>query len=308
MYLSLISLAEKPELWDKYHDENLLFTQTDFAQPNRSALFAEVKSIGPEHRRLAEALQSASQKPPSATPALPELVSAKSKLPEWMVERPAVTVVVKTREAPPTQQQATGTYRFGGFTPVPHPITVVKPGSTPSPTRQPVPAPVPAPPPASGPITTPGTHPPLDWSKVIPNALTSAFGFAIVGLLLIWLWLPLLTGIYGGLGAGNDDASALAWLSYVCVSLFYGFRLAIREHRKSSTTPRVSHPTPYRPPLTPSPAPIGAGPLVGSRIRLIYHRPSCEWARKISSRNRISFASIANAQAQGYRRCRVCLP
>ncbi|MBZ0152189.1 MAG: hypothetical protein K8J09_11725 [Planctomycetes bacterium] len=48
--------------------------------------------------------------------------------------------------------------------------------------------------------------------------------------------------------------------------------------------------------------------VVGSRIRFIYHRSSCEWARKISARNRVYFSSSAEASQKGYRACRVCRP
>ena len=33
IYLSLLALAERPELWQEHHDENLLFTKADFADP-----------------------------------------------------------------------------------------------------------------------------------------------------------------------------------------------------------------------------------------------------------------------------------
>ena len=39
IYLSLLSLAERPSLWEEYHDENLLFTKTDFSDPAASSLF-----------------------------------------------------------------------------------------------------------------------------------------------------------------------------------------------------------------------------------------------------------------------------
>jgi hypothetical protein len=50
IYLSLISLAKKPELWDRYHDENLIFTKGDFEDPSRSELFSAVKA----HRNRAQ--------------------------------------------------------------------------------------------------------------------------------------------------------------------------------------------------------------------------------------------------------------
>jgi hypothetical protein len=59
VYLSLISLAERPELWREHHDENLLFTRADFVDPEASALFKKIEAIGGEHARLAAALKLA---------------------------------------------------------------------------------------------------------------------------------------------------------------------------------------------------------------------------------------------------------
>src|SRR3712207_5960110 len=61
IYLSLVSLAERPELWREHHDENLLFTKSDFQNTETSALFEKVKNLGDEHRRLADALATAAR-------------------------------------------------------------------------------------------------------------------------------------------------------------------------------------------------------------------------------------------------------
>ena len=106
VYLSLISLAERPELWAEHHDENLLFTKDDFLAPARSALFAKIKEIGAEHRKLAEALEAAALASPEATPALTELVSRKTKLPSWMVAPLDIEVSERTREATPAEVAA----------------------------------------------------------------------------------------------------------------------------------------------------------------------------------------------------------
>src|SRR5919107_3342318 len=66
VYVSLISLAERPELWQEHHDENLLFTRADFADPEASALFPKIEAIGGEHARLAEALREACNSDPTA--------------------------------------------------------------------------------------------------------------------------------------------------------------------------------------------------------------------------------------------------
>src|SRR5919205_593901 len=74
VYLSLISLAERPELWREHHDENLLFTRADFKHPEASALFPKIEAIGEEHARLAAALRAACTSGPAAAPPLTELV------------------------------------------------------------------------------------------------------------------------------------------------------------------------------------------------------------------------------------------
>src|SRR5215204_4352806 len=100
VYLSLVSLAERPELWREYHDENLVFTRADFADPDSSALFPKVEAIGEEHARLAAALKTACRARPSETPPLTELVtvSAASALPTWMTAPADVEVRGRTRE------------------------------------------------------------------------------------------------------------------------------------------------------------------------------------------------------------------
>lgn len=99
IYLSLISLAERPALWAEHHDENLLFTKADYLAPEESTLFAKIKTIGPEHRGLAELLMEASRRAPADAPDLLAHVTAKSKLPAWMTSRSDLAVEVRTREA-----------------------------------------------------------------------------------------------------------------------------------------------------------------------------------------------------------------
>lgn len=48
--------------------------------------------------------------------------------------------------------------------------------------------------------------------------------------------------------------------------------------------------------------------LMGSNSRFIYHRSSCKWAAKISSRNLVTFSSGNEARCNGYKACRVCHP
>ena len=98
IYLSLLSLAERPSLWHEHHDENLLFTKNDFADPASSELFQKIRELGPEHAKFAEVLASACSGPPDDVPCLLDLVQAKSKLPSWMTAPADLDATTKTRE------------------------------------------------------------------------------------------------------------------------------------------------------------------------------------------------------------------
>lgn len=311
IYVSLISLAERPDLWTKFHDENLILTRSDFLNSSGSPAFSEINKLGGEPRRLVEILEKACKSAPSATPALPDLVAPKSKLPAWMTEPAGVVMPTKTREVIPGQPLS------GASSNTAPPQTAVQP---PPPTWM-----------SQGSLPGPAQRRTTDWRQVPVNTISAAMPFGFMGLLFVWAWFPLLNGIYSDLGAQSASTSLAIW-TYVLGVLAFGFISAIR---KAKSAPRVTvpslasapplssapastvystSPSTYRSRARPSPSsfPFSASQhpstVVGSRIRFIYHRPSCEYAQKISTRNRVSFASIANAQAAGYRRCFVCLP
>jgi len=54
--------------------------------------------------------------------------------------------------------------------------------------------------------------------------------------------------------------------------------------------------------------PAAAAAYVGSSRSRLYHRKSCEWARRIGTANRIMFDSAAAAREAGYAPCGVCHP
>jgi len=54
--------------------------------------------------------------------------------------------------------------------------------------------------------------------------------------------------------------------------------------------------------------PVVHEPVVGSARATTYHRPSCEWAMKISHRNLVTFSDSELARTKGYRPCRSCNP
>ena len=103
IYVSLLSLAERPALWREHHDENLLFTKADFADPASSDLFRKIKEVGPEHSRLADVLAEAAVGPPAAVPSLLDLVQAKQGLPSWMTAPVGIEAATKTREVVPSE-------------------------------------------------------------------------------------------------------------------------------------------------------------------------------------------------------------
>jgi hypothetical protein len=166
-------------------------------------------------------------------------------------------------------------------------------------------------------------------SEVFSHTLTHVF----IGLVLTALWRPAFIGVFEGLGtpANTSNALALVLFTLICFSLAC-YRVAraaavsLRTLNLPKAVPRAPAPAqptppkpfqpwqatrPARPPQTsrvPTTATAGGSPVVGSRIRLIYHSASCEWARKISLRNRVQFQSTAAARAGGYRQCQVCRP
>ena len=52
---------------------------------------------------------------------------------------------------------------------------------------------------------------------------------------------------------------------------------------------------------------VGSG-LKGSHGKLIYHRPNCTWAGKLSWLEMVEFEDWKQAEFQGYSPCRFCKP
>ncbi len=60
IYLSLLSLAEKPDLWSQFGDrteKGVLFTAEDFRNPDQSNLFRELENLSSDVKRLASKLK-----------------------------------------------------------------------------------------------------------------------------------------------------------------------------------------------------------------------------------------------------------
>lgn len=308
IYLSLIALKSKPMLWQRFHDDNLIFKRADFLDPSSSALFGMLRRESGHIGRMCEALLDACRGRPEGAPMLADLGEKPSRLPDWMRATSGVSVTTRTREV------ATGT------PPVQPPTTQPRPGdgrASGTPTR-PVPPwgpPQPQPGSAPKPATTP-PKPPFPVDACIKHALF----FAVFPCLfpIGFLGIPISHSVLVGMGAESRSDYGVTWLVYLSVSFGVGLWFAVREEldRRSrpaylpSSTTTVSTPasSPRNVPATPPQPTVAGTAVVGSRIRTKFHRPGCRWARKISSRNRITFASSADARRAGYRPCGECRP
>ena len=316
IYLSLISLAERPALWAEHHDENLLFTRSDFIEPASSALFSKIKRIGTEHRELAEVLEAAAKDDPAMAPSLLDLVSTRSRLPSWMVAPLDIEITGRTREAPRVDAPPSSS-EYPQWTPWQAKRTRPIPVTPGSPAVQSV---------FSGPVPTRSSSAQLGMShdpkQVARNSRKYAKEF-LGRTFLWWYW-----GLYFFLKLLGLDffTSIILALSVVAiVSLTYGFIRARQLARDALTTNLApagpitylsssgaakslpsaisKHPAGNSPPGT-----TALGRIIGNRTLSIYHLPSCNWVAHISKSNRVDFNTPVEASTAGYRPCRICNP
>ncbi len=319
IYLSLIALAARPELWQEHHDENLLFTRDDFVAPERSRLLAQIKEIGGEHRELAELLEACARGTPEAVPDLLDLKSASIdlKLPAWLAAPADADMISPTREAPlsvppPAAMRA--------------PVWVrrqAQPGSR-----------VPATPGSDAvqsifsgpaPLGSPygGAHPSSDLYGLGQNAIRHARTFARERKSFFWWYLGLYNLLYL-LGMPFGTALVFTVLLLVGICLIYGVLRAMREPQSSllnsgaaaAALPNVAGVpartaqwnllSPTTPALAAPPQSVTIQPVVGNLTLALYHLGHCEWAQKIPHKNRVAFAAAAAARVAGYRPCHVC--
>jgi predicted Ser/Thr protein kinase len=313
IYLSLLSLAERPELWQEYHDENLLFTKADFHDPSTSALFGKIREIGPEHNRLADILANAASGQPNSAPRLLELVQAPSRLPAWMTAPTDLETETKTREV--ARSEAPADMRTARWSPWQEKTRDRPLPSTPgSPTVQSV---FSASTPASVPIKR-------DPAKVVTNTFSYAWEF-YRQYFFWWYWGAYVLFQFSGLGftVGFMVATATmilfayVWGVYKATELSRNARLG-QSILPSSLPPVPQVPTPRRSPLSyqtvthvyplPSAPAKPPQPIVGNRVLGIYHVETCDWVEQISAPSMVTFASPAEALSHGYKACRICFP
>ena len=315
IYLSLLSLAENPQLWQEHHDENLLFTKSDFIDPEASPLFGKVRDLGPEHARLADVLANAAVGPPENTPNLLELVERRSTLPSWMTAPADLDTKTKTREvAVALQPPQERTIRWIPWQP--------KKGRAPS---------VPATP-ASSTVQTlfsTGSAPAAvvvhDLQDVFQNTIDFSREFAR-RYYLIWTWGAFILLKFIGIGSLLALFIALVCVVIGCVT--FGLVRAVDEQRNARQpaffpswqptaigaprdaqlpAPNSWNPSVSTPPTLP-PAGNQVEPFVGNLVLGIYHQENCDWVNRISIKNRVGFSSPSEALSHGFKPCQICSP
>lgn len=310
IYLSLLALAEKPGLWEEYHDENLLFTKTDFADPDSSTLFQKIRDIGPEHAELADTLAGAAKGPAVDVPSLLDLVKTKSSLPTWMTAPADLDAKTKTREvAAAAFQPDSRTIRWIPWQDKDRNSTTV-----------------PATPASSTVQTLFGGSPPApiivkDPQDILQNTFTFSKEF-LKRYFLAWYWGAYLLLKFVGFSFFLSLFIGLICLGIACLT--FGVVKAIEESRKPARSnlppwqqPSISAPPPdpqtiswnmQPPPPSTSPAITASDPFVGNLVLGIFHLENCHWVDRISLKNRVGFASVAEAQSHGFKPCRICSP
>jgi len=306
IYLSLLSLAERPSLWEEHHDENLIFTKADFVDPNSSSLFKKIREIGPEHSKLADVLAEAAVGQPDDVPSVLELVQTKSGLPGWMTAPADLDAKTKTREVLTTQPLDRKTARW-------IPWQERSRGSA-----------VPSTPSSSTVQTLFSGTPPAavvrDPTDVLGNTVFYSKEF-LRKYFLIWYWAAYILLDFLGF-----DFLVTLFVALVCLSigcLTFGLVRSIDEGVKAKRAklnagwqpaavgPPQPAPTAWNPPVSlPSPlANTGStDPFVGNLVLGIYHLEKCDWVKRISTKNRVGFSTASEALSHGFKPCRICSP
>ncbi len=319
IYLSLISVAERPALWQEHHDENLLFTKTDFADPASSQLFNKIRELGPEHARLADVLANAATGSPNEVPSILDLVKTKTSLPGWMTAPADIDTTQKTREvvsAQPPPEARTVRWipwqervRGAAVPSTPNSDQVQSLFNTASSAALPAA------------ITDP--------QDILGNTITFSKEF-IRKYFLVWYWGAYILLKFLGFGFFLSVFAALICLAIGCLT--FGFVRAIDESMKAKRAglnpislsppmmtappppdPQTQFPRSWKPQvnLPPAPsvvAPATTDPIVGNLVLGIYHLENCHWVDRITTKNRVGFATSADAIQHGFKPCRICSP
>ena len=317
IYLSLISLAERPVLWQEHHDENLLFTKADFADPASSQLFNKIREIGPEHSRLTDVLAEAATGSPNEVPSILDLVKTKTTLPGWMTAPADIDATLKTREVVSATPPESRAIRWIPWQDKPRGASVPStPGSA---TVQSLFSSTPPPP-----LQTTVTDP----QDVLGNTITFSKEF-VRKYFLVWYWGAYILLKFLGFGFFLSVFAALVCLALGCLT--FGFVRAIDESLKAkrgiqssswlppsitaapppdpqAQFPRTWNPQVNLPPAPSVVAPATTDPFVGNLVLGIYHLENCHWVNRITTKNRVGFATSSEAIQHGFKPCRICSP
>ena len=326
IYLSLLSLAERPALWQEHHDENLLFTKADFADPASSELFNKIRELGPEHARLADVLANGATGAPDQVPSVLDLVQVKSKLPSWMTAPVDLDATTKTREVVLAEPRAER-----------EPIRWV---SWQEKNRGPAMPSTPGSPFVQSVFSSPAParvsliKDPYD---LMGNTLIFSKEF-LRKYFLLWYWASYTA--LRGFGFEFEIALFAALICMLVSCMAYGLVKAKEETRKAKNLgsawqppslaaprvawqqpPAVTAPPPQQysmsfSPQVSSPAtatptavtPALSDPFVGNIVLGIYHVENCDWVDHISTKNRVGFATASEATSHGFKPCRICSP
>jgi len=319
IYISFLALAESPELWSRFHDENLIFTKDDFKAPGSSALFAKLRKLN-NIQGLVAALDMACRQDPMHCPYLLDLVTFGSKLPVWMRDVPDVQIKAVTREAeaqtwgPPAVPPQYRRETVGGPSP-----TAQQSATASIPASQSASASAPLP------VGVQPTRAPV-FSRQAVATLKYGLNYAFINIWWSWIWFPLCRSLLQWFGLTQNTAGLLSIAGFIGGCLWLGHQKAINlgQPQSISTPPAIAG-VPGAQPSTPAPANATkptwqhtpASPaasytpsnlFVGNKLSMVFHVASCYWAPKISPRNRTNFSSSSEASAKGYRRCRACHP
>jgi len=301
IYLALISLAEQPDLWREFHDENLLFNKGDFINPDRSPLFQRIMSIGPEHRRIAETLGKAAIGSPSAVPSLLDLVDIKAGLPLWMNAPANLESRAKSRELRIDPEIHRQHPRWMPRSQASDRATM--PTTPPSATVQTLFGPK-----ASGSVAAKSVADPMAIGTNSLKFAKELLGKTFLG----WYWLFYVLLQILDLNFLVSFAVALVTLGLICLT--YGFiraRQVAREATLARALATQSSATVTPALNTPRPAPVSItassnGPIIGNASLNIYHRADCDWVKQIPDKNRVRFSSNYEAATAGFKACQVC--
>jgi len=318
----------------------MIFNQQDFLDPKRSSVFKECRAIGGEIGPIVEILSKACEGSIASVPPLSNLVSTRpSRLPDWMRPVPPESITpIKTREVGvgiATVQSSENTTKQAAF-----PTTVQSPISAWSASGKKFSTTSPSP---SGSSIPSGSSVPKSLSSHVDDFeagfmpairlwwLCPVVGFATGSIkvflfaVVIFLIIAFCCGIVNvlrqskpsNISASSQNTSPTQPSHLPTVPSYFSTRPSHLPTQtiinpSVSTYPRTqnqrpvsSQPVQIYPPSSSS---TSSGSVLASRIRFIYHRPSCEWANKISHRNLVTFRSVAEAKQRGYRACRMCRP